>query len=83
MCKNLKLIALVIDESFTALFTLKYKFRTNKRQGVVWLSFNIVNLSPSGQEIFHPRAGFALYFPVLNFIALQQVEPLKICLVKQ
>jgi hypothetical protein len=35
MCKNLKLIALAIDENYSALFTLKYKFRTNKRQGVV------------------------------------------------
>jgi len=52
MCKNLKLIALAIDENFSALFTLKYKFRTNKRQGVVWLSFNIVNLSPLGWGIF-------------------------------
>ena len=41
MCKNLKLIALAIDENFSALFTLKYKFRTNKRQGVVWLSFSL------------------------------------------
>jgi hypothetical protein len=36
MCKNLNLIALAIDDNFSALFTLiEYKFRRNRCQSTV------------------------------------------------
>jgi hypothetical protein len=74
MNKNLKLIALAIGENFSALFTLKYKFRTNTAIALFDLALTFLASTLRDRGFFN--------FTALIFIALQQVEPLQIYLVE-
>jgi hypothetical protein len=52
MNKNLKLIALAIGEHFSALFTLKYKFRTNTAMALFGLAITLLASTFQDREFF-------------------------------